>query len=309
MKQIWLDGLFANTHPVVKAVEVGVEALVVPPTAVGDFSADVSTVGGAEALLVMVPTERVLNSSTEAWHMQAVLVLLVLHATNTQTWAVITAGINSNSSQQCLQPPESLVEGMFVLVAPVLQVDPEAVLSLGAQLVYVFVAQPELWVQVAETIPVVPPIPVKAHWPVDTPLDHSPASTWGAEEASLYQRTVRYGGCSMTFPGQAKFVVQAHHPCPCHSKPPEAWRPVMGRWCRAPIFWLHCNRWRHSLWGSSSHAEHLTEHRRAWVPTSCRHLYLCKSMYLSAELLGCSSGCWDGRCWWSTRGFSALDPP
>lgn len=31
-----------------------------------------------------------------------------------------------------------------MLVAPVLQVDPEAVLSLGAQLVYVFVAQPEL---------------------------------------------------------------------------------------------------------------------------------------------------------------------
>lgn len=52
---------------------------------------------------------------------------------------------------------------MFVLVAPVLQVDPEAVLSLGAQLVYVFVPQPELRVQVTETIPVVPPVAVKAH--------------------------------------------------------------------------------------------------------------------------------------------------
>lgn len=33
---------------------------------------------------------------------------------------------------------------MFVLVAPILQVDAEAVVSLGAQVVYVFVAQPEL---------------------------------------------------------------------------------------------------------------------------------------------------------------------
>lgn len=69
MTRVWLDGLLVHTHPVVKAVEVGVEALAVPPTAVGDFSTDVSTVGGAEALLVMVPAERVLNRSTEAWHM------------------------------------------------------------------------------------------------------------------------------------------------------------------------------------------------------------------------------------------------
>lgn len=80
-----------DTHPVVKAVQVGVETLVVPPTAVGDFSTDVSTVGGAEALLVMVPAERVLNRSAEARHMQAVLVLLVLHATNTSTRAVSAA--------------------------------------------------------------------------------------------------------------------------------------------------------------------------------------------------------------------------
>lgn len=76
--------------------------------------------------------------------MQAVLVLLILHATNTQTGVVAAAGPNRDSYQRCLQPPESLVEGMFVLVAPVLQVDPKAVLSLGAQLVDVFVAQPEL---------------------------------------------------------------------------------------------------------------------------------------------------------------------
>lgn len=52
---------------------------------------------------------------------------------------------------------------MLVLVAPVLQVDAETVRSLGAQFMYVFIAQPELGVQVAKTIPVVPPAAVKAH--------------------------------------------------------------------------------------------------------------------------------------------------
>lgn len=83
-----------DAHPVVEAVEVGVEALVVPPTAVGDLGTDVSTVGGAEALLVVVPAERVLNRPAEAGHVQAVLVFLVLHAANTQTLAVSAAGKN-----------------------------------------------------------------------------------------------------------------------------------------------------------------------------------------------------------------------
>lgn len=74
-----------GVHPVVEAVEVGVEALAVPPAAVGDFGADVSAVGGAEALPVVVPAERVLNRPAEAGHVQAVLVLLVLHADSTQT--------------------------------------------------------------------------------------------------------------------------------------------------------------------------------------------------------------------------------
>lgn len=39
---------------------------------------------------------------------------------------------------------EALVEGMFVLVAPVFQVDAKTVVSLGAQVMYVVVAQPEL---------------------------------------------------------------------------------------------------------------------------------------------------------------------
>lgn len=44
------------------------------------------------------------------------------------------------------QGPEALVEGMFLLVAPVLQVDAEAVVSLAAQFMDVFVSKPELWV-------------------------------------------------------------------------------------------------------------------------------------------------------------------
>lgn len=54
------------TYPVVDSIKVGVEALVVPPTAVRDLSTDVATVGGAEALLVVVPAERVLRCPTEA---------------------------------------------------------------------------------------------------------------------------------------------------------------------------------------------------------------------------------------------------
>lgn len=54
------------TYPVVDSVKVGVEALVVPPATVGDLSADVATVWGAEALLVVVPAERVLHGPAEA---------------------------------------------------------------------------------------------------------------------------------------------------------------------------------------------------------------------------------------------------
>lgn len=65
------------TYPVVDSIKVGVEALVVPPTAVRDLSTDVATVGGAEALLVVVPAERVLRCPTEAWHMETVLMVLI----------------------------------------------------------------------------------------------------------------------------------------------------------------------------------------------------------------------------------------
>lgn len=70
-------------YPVVDAVQVGVEALVVPPAAVGDLGADVAAVRGAEALLVVVPAEGVLHGAAEARDVQAVLVLLVLHAAHT----------------------------------------------------------------------------------------------------------------------------------------------------------------------------------------------------------------------------------
>lgn len=52
---------------------------------------------------------------------------------------------------------------MFVLVVPVFQVNAKAVVSLGAQVMYVVIAQPELGVQVTKTVPVVPPVAIKAH--------------------------------------------------------------------------------------------------------------------------------------------------
>lgn len=67
---------------------------------------------------------------------------------------------------------------MLVFVAPVLQVDAEAVLALAAQVVNVVISQPELGVQVAEAVPVVPPAAVEAHRAVQAPLDHRPAASW-----------------------------------------------------------------------------------------------------------------------------------
>lgn len=64
--KVHIDGLSVYIYPVVDSIEVCVEALVVPPTAVGDLSTDVATVGGAEALLVVVPAERVLHCPAEA---------------------------------------------------------------------------------------------------------------------------------------------------------------------------------------------------------------------------------------------------
>lgn len=50
-----------------------------PPAGVADLGTDVASVRRAEALPVMVPTERVLHRSTETRHMEAVLVLLILY--------------------------------------------------------------------------------------------------------------------------------------------------------------------------------------------------------------------------------------
>lgn len=154
--KVHIYGLSAYNYPVVDSIKVCIEALVVPPTAVGDLSADVTTVRGAEALLVVVPAERVLHCPTEARHMETVLMLLIFHTANTHTHTqnrTIGNYVRENSwfcmcfTTVCTgawQQPEALVHSMFVLVAPVLQVDAETVVSLGAQVMYVFVAQPEL---------------------------------------------------------------------------------------------------------------------------------------------------------------------
>ena len=70
----------SSWYLVVDSIEVGVEALVVPPPRMGDLSTDVACVWGAEALLVVVPAERVLHSAAEPRHVEAVLVLLILYA-------------------------------------------------------------------------------------------------------------------------------------------------------------------------------------------------------------------------------------
>lgn len=66
-----------------------------------------------------------------------------------------------------------------MFVAPVLQVDAEAVLALAAEIMDVVVSQPELRVQIPKAVPVVPPVAVEAHRAVQTPLDYRPATSWG----------------------------------------------------------------------------------------------------------------------------------
>lgn len=73
---------------------------------------------------------------------------------------------------------------MLVFVAPVLQVDAEAVLALAAQVMDVIVSQPELGVQITKAVPVIPPAAVEAHRAVQTPLDHRPAASWKVGEGS-----------------------------------------------------------------------------------------------------------------------------
>lgn len=67
------------SYLVVDAVEVGIETLVEPPACVADLGTDVAGVWCAEALPVVVPTERILHRSAETRHMEAVLVLLILY--------------------------------------------------------------------------------------------------------------------------------------------------------------------------------------------------------------------------------------
>lgn len=64
---------------VVDAVEVGVETLVEPPAGVADLGADVAGVRRAEALLVVIPAERILHRPAETRHMQPEPVLLILN--------------------------------------------------------------------------------------------------------------------------------------------------------------------------------------------------------------------------------------
>lgn len=70
--------LYPVSYLVVDTVEVGLETLVEPPASVADLGTDVACVWCAEALLVVVPTERIFHRATETRHMEAVLVLLTL---------------------------------------------------------------------------------------------------------------------------------------------------------------------------------------------------------------------------------------
>lgn len=64
----WNDFIFPLFiyNLIIHSIEVGKEALMVPPASVRYLGTDVTRVWSAEALLVMVPTERVLDCTTES---------------------------------------------------------------------------------------------------------------------------------------------------------------------------------------------------------------------------------------------------
>lgn len=69
-----------QVYLIVHPVEVGIEAVMVPPASMRDFSTYVPHVRSAEALLVMVPAEAVLYGAAEATHVEAEVALLIIHA-------------------------------------------------------------------------------------------------------------------------------------------------------------------------------------------------------------------------------------
>lgn len=78
-------------------------------------------------------------------------------------------------SCQSVPLPEGVVRGVSVVVAPALQVDAEATVTVVGQLVERLVAQPVLSSRIAKAVTVLRPAAVKTHRAVATPLEHRPA--------------------------------------------------------------------------------------------------------------------------------------
>lgn len=74
--------------------------------------------------------------------------------------------------------PEGLVKGVSVDVAPVLQVDAQAVVTLVGEQVKVLVAQPVFPSRLTKAIPVLGPATVKIQRAVTPTLKNRPTTTW-----------------------------------------------------------------------------------------------------------------------------------
>lgn len=71
-----------------------------------------------------------------------------------------------------------MVHGVSVVVAPVLQVDAEAVVAVVGQQVELLVAQPVFSSRLPKAAAVLRPAAVKTHRAVTAPLEHCPAPAW-----------------------------------------------------------------------------------------------------------------------------------
>lgn len=77
-----------------------------------------------------------------------------------------------------------MVPGVSVAVAPVLQVDAEAVVTAVGQYVKLLVAQPVFPPGLPKATAVLQPTTVKTHGAIAPPLKHRPPATWCAHKMS-----------------------------------------------------------------------------------------------------------------------------
>lgn len=77
--------------------------------------------------------------------------------------------------------PEVLVQCVFVLAIPVLEINAKGILSLAGDIMDVVISQPEICMQISEAIPVFRPFAVKIDLSILPTLKHGPSTSYSKE--------------------------------------------------------------------------------------------------------------------------------